>query len=154
MDDGNDRIRKLATNMKALRIDSRMTQADLGKIFGLNYRTISSYENSTLSPGVDIIFKYCDFFDVRPDDLMGYRQAPSGHKRLIVTDDNEARIIEGYRSAPDWVRETIDLVALKAYDHHMAVRRGRLSNLQAGVAENNPAYDAEKKEDDHENNQR
>lgn len=151
MNDGNDRIRRLADNMKALRLDSRMTQAELGKIFGLNYRTISSYENNTLCPGVDIIFKYCDFFAVRPDDLMGYRKAESGHRRLIVTDEKEARIIESYRNAPDWVQETIDIVAMKAYDHHRAVRRAKMDVL-IGVAENRADYDAG--EDDHENNQR
>ena len=153
MNDGNDRIGRLADNMKALRVDSRMTQAELGRIFGLNYRTISSYENKTLCPGVDIIFKYCDFFDVQPDDLMGYRQPYSGHNRLIVTDENEARIIEGYRNAPEWVKETIDIVAMKAYDHHWAVRRGKL-NMAMKVAENMPAYETETGKDDHENNQR
>ena len=153
MNDGNDRIRKLSENMKALRLDSRMTQAELGKIFGLNYRTISSYENNTLCPGVDIIIKYCDFFAVRPDDLFGYREASSGHRRLIITDDNEARIIESYRNAPDWVQEAIDIVALKAYDHHRAVRRNR-PHVPVGIAENSPAYDTEEEKDKHENNQR
>ena len=112
----------------------------------MNYRTISSYENNTLCPGVDIIIKYCDFFAVRPDDLFGYREASSGHRRLIITDDNEARIIESYRNAPDWVQEAIDIVALKAYDHHRAVRRNR-PHVPVGIAENSPAYDTEEEKE-------
>lgn len=151
MNSGDDRMKLLAENMKALRVRTNLTQAELGDVFGLNYRTISSYENSTLCPGVDIIFRYCDFFDIRPDDLMGYKHFDSDQRKMIVTNVREVSILEGFRFAPDWVKEVVDITLKRASEHHKAVRKGlNFIDCSAQLNEDAPSYSSEGENQEHE----
>lgn len=144
-------MKLLAENMRALRQRANLTQAELGDVFGLNYRTISSYENSTLCPGVDIIFRYCDFFDIRPDDLMGYKHIDSEQRKMLVTNVREVSLIEEFRFAPDWVKDVVTITLKRAAEHHKAVRRGlSFIDCSALAGEDEPSYRSEEGDPEHE----
>lgn len=76
------RLQVIGEKMKSLRRNANMTQAELALLLGVNFRTISNYEKSVLLPRADVILKYCSFFSVRPDDLLGYNDL-SGKERSV-----------------------------------------------------------------------
>lgn len=49
-----------------------MSQVQLGKEIGVNWRTISNYELGVREPSIEIIEKLCKFFEVSADYLLGF----------------------------------------------------------------------------------
>ncbi|MCR5792698.1 MAG: helix-turn-helix domain-containing protein [Lachnospiraceae bacterium] len=60
------------SNLERIRKDRKMSQAELGKVLGLTQQMISSYENDSSSPNVEILTKIADYFHVSIDDLVDH----------------------------------------------------------------------------------
>ena len=61
-------------NLKALRKQRNLTQADLGIHIGLSKAVISKYENGLGYPTFDILIRFSKFFGVTTDYLLGVEQ--------------------------------------------------------------------------------
>lgn len=75
-------------NLKALRKQRNLTQADLGLHIGLSKAVISKYENGLGYPTFDILIRFADFFGVTTDYLLGVAQG----KTINVTGLTESQI--------------------------------------------------------------
>jgi len=64
----------IATRIKELRLEKKMSQAQLGQVIGVNDRTISNYESGKREPDIQTIKKLCDFFEVSSDYLLGFAE--------------------------------------------------------------------------------
>ncbi|HHT71761.1 MAG: transcriptional repressor LexA [bacterium] len=56
----------------------KMTQGELGKIFGVDRATISRYETGDRDPDSELVRKFADFFGVTTDYLLGRTDDPCG----------------------------------------------------------------------------
>ncbi|MCL2556519.1 MAG: helix-turn-helix domain-containing protein [Firmicutes bacterium] len=65
-------MEKIIPRIKELREEKGLTQAQLAKAIGFNYRTISQYERGINEPDLKTIKKLCDFFEVTSDYLLGF----------------------------------------------------------------------------------
>ena len=65
--------------LKALREDHDMTQTELGKIFNLTQRQISTYETGRNEPPYNILRKYATYFSVSIDYILGLTNDPTTH---------------------------------------------------------------------------
>lgn len=57
--------------LRELREEKNISQEELGKIMGVNRRTISSWECGVREPSIDTIEKLCKFFEVSAGYLLG-----------------------------------------------------------------------------------
>ena len=57
--------------LKALRIEKGCTLKFVAEQFNVSIRTISRYEDGTREPSLDTLKKFCDFYDVSADYLIG-----------------------------------------------------------------------------------
>lgn len=60
--------------IRELREDKNLTQAQLAKEIGVNWRTISNYENGIREPNLETIEKFCKFFEVTAGYLLGIEE--------------------------------------------------------------------------------
>ena len=59
------------TRIKELRKEMGLTQTQLAKEVGLNFRSISDYERGRLEPSIQTIRSLCKFFECTSDYLLG-----------------------------------------------------------------------------------
>jgi len=60
----------LGDKIKELRIKNNLSQAELAKILNVTTGTIGHYEINDRTPGIDIIIKIADYFNVSVDYLL------------------------------------------------------------------------------------
>ena len=53
-----------------MRTENKLTQAALGKMLGVDQRTVSAWENSLSEPCLNMLAKLCDVFDESFDSLI------------------------------------------------------------------------------------
>lgn len=64
-------INILGKRLKELRIEKNLTQESFGAMFNLRKSTISQYESGKSRPDDELKKKFCKFFDVTLDYLIG-----------------------------------------------------------------------------------
>jgi len=57
--------------IKNLRKSKKMTQAELGKVFGFSARTVSDWENGATEPNIKTIKAIVKFFDISYEEFFG-----------------------------------------------------------------------------------
>lgn len=60
-----------AKNLKELRLEYGLSQAELAEKLGVDFRTISNWENGVRKPDIDMLVIVADFFEVSTDFLLG-----------------------------------------------------------------------------------
>lgn len=60
----------LASNIKYLRKEKKVTQQDISVSVGVSFNAISNYENGKFYPPADILVKLAEYFNVGTDDLL------------------------------------------------------------------------------------
>lgn len=74
----------LGNKIKQLRLDKKLTQAELGKIIGISASTIGMYEQNRRDPDTTTLSKIAEFFNVSADYLLDI--APDMTKNYYTTD--------------------------------------------------------------------
>ena len=59
-----------AQNLKVLRNNKNLSQAELGKLIGEDQRTISGWEKGVSEPSYSMLAKLCEIFDESFDNLL------------------------------------------------------------------------------------
>lgn len=92
----------LGQRLKELRLEKRLTQADIGKMLNVSNVSVSGYESGTREPDSSSIAKLADFYEVSTDYLMGVtnnRQPQS--KTIDLSDDDVIMSFEGRPIPPE-----------------------------------------------------
>ena len=93
-------------NIKKLRNEKGIKQADLGKLLNVSNRTISSWEKNRTKPDMEMVNAMCDIFQCGYAELM--RGEPSPHALDLSALERE--IIISYRQADDGIRRSVLLL--------------------------------------------
>jgi len=64
-------MNKFGERLKELRLEKGMSQFELGQVFSVDNRTVSTWENSIHEPDFDTIIKIAKYFDVTTDYILG-----------------------------------------------------------------------------------
>jgi len=57
-------IQTLLRQMKQVRIENGLTQKEMGEILNVSAQSVSAYENGTVRPDIEVIFRYMDYFQI------------------------------------------------------------------------------------------
>jgi transcriptional regulator with XRE-family HTH domain len=81
-----------------LRAEKKLNQSELASIFKIAKSTISMYELEKREPDIDIIIRLAAYFGVSTDYLLGVSNERGRlGDGLLLTDENERRVLEAYR---------------------------------------------------------
>ena len=84
-------IYELAEKLRALRLQSQLSQKEVAKRLGVSPSIVSAYENSERTPSVEILLALASLYKCSSDYLLGLeRTAPQ--RTLDVTGLNDAQI--------------------------------------------------------------
>lgn len=61
----------LNERLKSLRTDRNLAQVDVAKYCNISERSLKYYESGERVPDANVIIKFCDYFDVSADYLLG-----------------------------------------------------------------------------------
>lgn len=86
--------------LKSLRLESGLTQKQLGQRLGIGQATITCYENGTREPHIMSLIAYADLFDCSVDYLVGRSDdfgSPLGKNAAPVLTQEELALVKQYR---------------------------------------------------------
>lgn len=93
----------IANNIKKLRTEHKLTQAEFGQIAGVTDKAVSTWENGTKEPRMGAIQKLADYFGVLKSDII--EDAPRALSTPLTSD--EKRLVDYYRSFNEEGREKL-----------------------------------------------
>ncbi len=97
-------------NLKELRIERNLSQADLAKVIGTSQKNISRWENGENDPSAYFVIKVADFFQVTTDYLLGlndhFELSKMQEEKVAVTPE-ERKILNAYRELTPSNKELI-----------------------------------------------
>lgn len=134
----SDFMSTLGSRIKDLRIEQRLTGAELGKILGVSKATISLYEHDKSTPDDNIKIKICTHFGVSFDWLMGLTKDKAGvvkekGVRIPVLGRIVAGIpIEAIEDVIDWEEIPISMARTGDYFALMVTGRSMEPTLRDG----------------------
>lgn len=64
-------VKIFAERLKALRAEKNISMRQLGKVVGLDHKSIWQYENGISEPKQETLIKLADYFGVTTDYLLG-----------------------------------------------------------------------------------
>lgn len=85
----------LANNIKTLRKQKNLNQAELGKILHVSQQTIGSWETGRAIPGSDTLNILADYFQVSTDELLGRKTSDSVNDSDLSKMIKNARFFDG-----------------------------------------------------------
>lgn len=95
--------------LRDLREDRDLTQAELGEAIGVSMMAISYYEREVRALTPDLINKFCDFYGVTADYLLG-----RSNRSQPVVSESDTAVLAAYHAAPLEIRKIVD-AALEPY---------------------------------------
>lgn len=97
-----------SNNLKALRKEKKLKQADLAEILHLQRSTVGKWETGENYPSVEILDKLATILEVSTDDLLGRLPMIDKYKR----NDDNVRLLAQYSKLNDFgKREAVKRVA-------------------------------------------
>lgn len=92
---------KFSERLKHLRIDNRMTQAELAARLSITQQTVSQYESGEIEPKFDTIKNLVEIFNLPAGFIMGI----SDDREQIEMPDDVITLIDIYNSGPKEIKE-------------------------------------------------
>ncbi len=71
----------IGEKIKELRKEKNMSGSKLGRLLGVDKRTVSSMELNKTSVKSDYVYVLCEVFNVTPNDLFGYKNEMGGRNK-------------------------------------------------------------------------
>ena len=99
-------------NLKKLRLRKGLSQQRLADIIGVSQQSVNKYENHSIEPDMDTLISLANFFHTSVDYLVGHTDIDHIIEKVNHYDLNqdEARLLDGYRKLTDAEKESIQLV--------------------------------------------
>ena len=99
-------------NLKKLRLRKGLSQQRLADIIGVSQQSVNKYENHSIEPDMDTLISLANFFHTSVDYLVGHTDIDYIIEKVNHYDLNqdEARLLDGYRKLTDAEKESIQLV--------------------------------------------
>jgi len=85
----------MVKNLKQLRANKGLSQAQLAAVLGLSQQSINKYENHNIEPDIATLMRMADFFGTTVDHIIGRTDENSGE--TILSTDEQA-LIDQYRN--------------------------------------------------------
>lgn len=104
-------------NLKTLRMNSGLSQKQLGDLVGVSQQSINKYENHDVEPDISTLILLADCFKTSVDYLIGNTEVNHiiEEVKSYELNDDESALIEGYRKLTSDEKESIRLV-IKNYN--------------------------------------
>ncbi len=120
---------KLSKRIQSLRIQSNLTQKDLGDIINVSVVSIGGWENGTRKPSAEAIIALSKVFNVSTDYLLGVVIAPE--KDALLLSQNEKTLLSNYRVLDKHGRKAVDTLCIieKSRVESEGVSKRRQSNV-------------------------
>ena len=96
-----------------------MGQKEVSELTGINYKTISNYENNRSEPDMENLAKLCRIYNV-PADYLINRDFDQPKRDNFFLHLPEQMHIKKYRSLDDHGKEVIDIILEKEYVRSIA----------------------------------
>lgn len=109
--------KKLANNIKTLRKQKNLNQAELGKILHVSQQTIGSWETGRAIPGSDTLKILADYFQVSTDELLGRKTSGSANDTDLSEMINNARFFDG-KPMDDHDKELVRDILKRIYNEN------------------------------------
>jgi len=91
-------MKKLSEQIRTMRKSKQLTQAQMAEILGVQYQSISKWENGSTMPDSAMLPKIADCLECSTDDLFG--RSPGCNRRNIPTDEMQF-LLQSYSQAYD-----------------------------------------------------
>lgn len=118
-----------ADMIKALRLNAKMNQSDLAQMLNVERSTISRWESGTSVPGMGVIERISQIFDVSIDRLMGKDVSEDEYVKIPVLGQVQAGLpteavenIISYEQIPATLAKTGEFFALEIKGDSMSPR--------------------------------
>ena len=66
-----DNVDTIAQRIREIRVENKLSQADLGKLLSVSQDTISLWERGKSLPNTEFIIEICKKFEISADYLLG-----------------------------------------------------------------------------------
>lgn len=96
--------------LRKLRLEKKLTQAEVAEALGLQAKTYSTYECGTREPSAMIICKIALLYNVSADYILGRTECRTitSEKKSFEFSDHEKKVIEAYRKSSNDLKDGID----------------------------------------------
>lgn len=62
---------RLSQNIRLIRVRAGISQSQLAEVLCLSRNQINNYENAISQPSIEVLYKFCQFFKVSMDVVVG-----------------------------------------------------------------------------------
>lgn len=94
-------------NLKKLRLEKGLTQAELGKLIGNKQNTISYWEKGTYDIDNENLQRLAVFFNCSTDYLLGKTEIRNQDNPNIILSEQEKTLLENFRSTTEQGKQRI-----------------------------------------------
>ena len=94
----------IGRNIKRLRLEHNMSQADLANRIGKTHSAVSMYESGEIEPRMGVVEKLAEVFGVPKSEIIESRYE---YAAVSLYNDDERELLELYRSASDGMRNAV-----------------------------------------------
>jgi transcriptional regulator with XRE-family HTH domain len=77
-----DGDRLMGQRLRALRLQSGMSQDELAKEVDISFQQVQKYEKGTNRLAVSRMLQFCDILKTTPNDIIGWKERPSAVNKL------------------------------------------------------------------------
>lgn len=86
-------MKEIADCIRTLRLKRQLTQAQLASALGVQYQTVSKWENNISTPDIPLLPVIADFFGISLDELFGRRRNGCA---TSISDSDAAFLLQTY----------------------------------------------------------
>lgn len=129
-------IQTLLRQMKQVRIENGLTQKEMGEILNVSAQSVSAYENGTVRPDIEVIFRYMDYFQIQMAYFLKELNSELKDKPTAL----EMELISAFRKSPYFIQQSIQLLLFRGKtNHHFNAKKE--AHLVHEQGEDYPAQD-------------
>ncbi|WP_207120144.1 helix-turn-helix domain-containing protein [Bulleidia sp. zg-1006] len=99
-------IQTLLRQLRRVRIENGLTQKEMGEILNVSAQSVSAYENGTVRPDIEVLFRYMEYFQI-PMAYFLREFSPELKEKPTAL---EMELLSAYRKSPLSIQQAIQLI--------------------------------------------